>query len=769
MTRRLAGAFAVLVTAVAASIVAMAAPVSPAQPATAAAVGSQFQAGNIISDALFYNGSAMTTTDVQSFLNSQVTSCAAANGQPCLRNYSQATPSKAAVSGRCAAYAGSSSESAASIITKVGSVCGISQKALLVLLQKEQGLVTSTSPTSTMYRSATGYACPDTAACSSTYYGFFNQVYNAALQFRTYQLYPTSFNFQAGRNNSILYSPTTSCGSGTVYIQNAATAGLYDYTPYQPNAAALANLYGTGDSCSSYGNRNFWRFYTDWFGSTTAGSLVRTTTDATVYLVSGTVKYVVPNQQTLDSLAPLGPVSYNTASYLASFTTQSLIAGAVRIIRDPAGSMYFYDSGIKLPIGSCDLVVDYGGACSTGGYMQLTQDQVNTFSTGPALSNVMGLTTGQRYAVRDGKKSEILDALSQTGAGVTGSLNVLSPGALSALPLTAPIVRDGAFALQRGSSQAYLLTGGKKLPVTAAEASALGSSVIAGSLDAASLALIPTGSVFAGLVKGPDGAVRLLGPAQSVLWSGAASTVAATPVTASFLTAYPSKGTIAPGSTIKTAGSSTVYIVMSNEILPVGAWESLVALAGGKPNPRIYTVLPYVVAAPAKGPVALTSNTLTRSTSDATVYVINGVTSKIAMSRLEYATEAGFTELAYTTQARLNAYPRAAQLLTWGVSCGTAKYVAAGGEEHLVPTTLAGDYPFTYVPLDSFACAILKLGPAATQFIKTPNGSIYQLKGGKKLPISSMSRYTQLNGSSTANWLPVNADFATAIPSGPAA
>jgi hypothetical protein len=32
----------------------------------------------------------------------------------------------------------------------------------------------------------------------------------------------------------------------------------------------LANLYGTGDSCSAYGNRNFWRIFRDWFGSTYA-------------------------------------------------------------------------------------------------------------------------------------------------------------------------------------------------------------------------------------------------------------------------------------------------------------------------------------------------------------------------------------------------------------------------------------------------------------------------------------------------------------------
>lgn len=50
-------------------------------------------------------------------------------------------------------------------------------------------------------------------------------------------------------------------------IRNQATASLYNYTPYQPNAAALAAGYGTGDACSSYGNRNFWNYFSDWFGN----------------------------------------------------------------------------------------------------------------------------------------------------------------------------------------------------------------------------------------------------------------------------------------------------------------------------------------------------------------------------------------------------------------------------------------------------------------------------------------------------------------------
>ena len=78
--------------------------------------------------------------------------------------------------------------------------------------------------------------------------------------------------FPVGSPSRVQFHPNTACGTTTLTIRNKATAALYYYTPYQPNAAALSNLYGTGDACSSYGNRNFWRMYSDWFGSPTGGS-----------------------------------------------------------------------------------------------------------------------------------------------------------------------------------------------------------------------------------------------------------------------------------------------------------------------------------------------------------------------------------------------------------------------------------------------------------------------------------------------------------------
>lgn len=259
--------------------------------------GSEFRAGRIIDDSVMYDGNAMTIAEIQNFLNAKVASCdtngtqqsshwndsagryytraewGAANGYPapytCLKDYSENTASKSADAYCSSNYAGGS-KSAAQIINDVARACGVSQKTLVVLLQKEQGLVSDDWPWSIQYRSATGFGCPDTAACDSTYYGFFNQVYNAARQFQRYVKQSSIFNYRSGTTSYIQYNPNASCGGTNVYIENPATAALYNYTPYQPNASALNNLYGSGDACGAYGNRNFWRMYNDWFGTTTA-------------------------------------------------------------------------------------------------------------------------------------------------------------------------------------------------------------------------------------------------------------------------------------------------------------------------------------------------------------------------------------------------------------------------------------------------------------------------------------------------------------------
>ena len=235
---------------------------------------SGFKAGNIMSDAVMRDYASMSESEIQSFLKSK-NSCndkKLSKSSNNISKYSEMSPPLSwHVDGGhyvCLADEKISGETAAHIIYQAAQDYKINPKVLIVLLEKEQGLITDTFPNSFQYRSATGYGCPDTAACSSKYYGLKNQIRNAASLFNTV-LSGGWTNYPVGWND-IRYSPNAACGSSRVYVENLATSALYRYTPYQPNEAALKAGLGGGASCGAYGNRNFYIYYTEWFGSTQA-------------------------------------------------------------------------------------------------------------------------------------------------------------------------------------------------------------------------------------------------------------------------------------------------------------------------------------------------------------------------------------------------------------------------------------------------------------------------------------------------------------------
>jgi len=234
-----------------------------------AVAAAKFNPGNIISDSKMYTSGTMTAKQIQYFFDQKVPRCD--RGYTCLKDFTMTTVSKSPNSYCSGSYQGGRNESAATIISKVSKACGVSEKVLIVMLQKEQGLVTHVWPSQFRYDIAMGYACPDDAACNSQYFGFQNQMYMAAYQLQRYTK-DKYFNwYPVGKTSPVRYHPNIACGAGMVKIENKATAALYYYTPYQPNRAALNAGYGVGDSCSAYGNRNFALYYTEWFGSLHGG------------------------------------------------------------------------------------------------------------------------------------------------------------------------------------------------------------------------------------------------------------------------------------------------------------------------------------------------------------------------------------------------------------------------------------------------------------------------------------------------------------------
>lgn len=237
-------------------------------PNTKASVAG-FEAGRIMDDAVMANKNTMSEAQIQTFLKSK-NSCNDSD----YAKYQRYTNAGYIYSWRdghfvCMADENFDGESAAHIIWQAAQDYNINPQVIIVLLQKEQGLVTDTWPNKNhQYAAATGYDCPDNGnGCNNANAGFKTQIRKAANLFRTvldggWSNYPVGVNY-------IQYHPNPSCNGTNVTIQNRATSALYRYTPYQPNRAALNAGYGTGDSCSSYGNRNFYNYFTDWFGGAT--------------------------------------------------------------------------------------------------------------------------------------------------------------------------------------------------------------------------------------------------------------------------------------------------------------------------------------------------------------------------------------------------------------------------------------------------------------------------------------------------------------------
>ena len=253
--------------------------------------GADWNPGRIIDDVVFQNKNSMSVAQIQQFLDSKVPVCDRNGSLPmwsggptraqwsldngkdpapytCLKEYVE-NPTTKANNASDPTIAVPGGLSAAQLIYNAAQAQNINPQVYLVLLQKEQSLVTDDWPYTIQFERATGNNCPDTAPCNPAYAWLSTQVNNAGAQFNYYVNHFDQFNYAPGQNN-ILYSPNTACGTRSVFIENKFTAALYIYTPYTPNQAALDNLYGTGDGCSAYGNRNFWRMFNDWFGSSLA-------------------------------------------------------------------------------------------------------------------------------------------------------------------------------------------------------------------------------------------------------------------------------------------------------------------------------------------------------------------------------------------------------------------------------------------------------------------------------------------------------------------
>lgn len=713
------------------------------QPAEAV-TGSQFQAGNIISDSVFYNATTMSTAQIQTFLNQQVPNCAA--GYTCLKNYRETSRTIGAKVEGCRQYNAVANQTAASIIADVSFACGINPQVLIVLLQKEQALVTDSAPSSRQYRSATGYGCPDTADCDTQYYGFFNQLYNAAWQFKKYRYNPGGRQYQAGRVNTIQWHPNAACGSSQVYIENQATAGLYLYTPYRPNAAALANLYGTGDACSAYGNRNFWRLFNDWFGNTIQRTdLVRTAASTRVYLVVGSVKYPILDGDTYKSLSAIAPLAYVSQSFVDGLTTGR---NMTRLISDPSGNLFLIDPVGRFHFTTCTQVADFGYKCPDS--IQLLAGQVSRLANRGDLTNTVSTPDGL-YRISGGARTQAVDAIAMKNAGYTERTSALAAtSTIAPLRLGTPIMRDDVY-IQRGTGAQYGLWSGKLLaPVSDAmhRSTALAAKLGLGRLEAGSFDLLQKGAALSPVVSTTTGTLYALTPGGKSPFTSSAGLPAATKLPAAILDKLPATARIGNPALLRSPLTAPVYVVQDGAKRHV---PSPTDLAAAQATPGLGAVVPVadpLVGAFASGPAWIAPASLVKSTASDKVWFVDGT------KRMHVASPA---MLASLTTAPVRVLDEAAiSSLTEGpsmqafLSCPSGELLSIGGRRYTVSAAAKRTWAIDEAARALSGPTCTALGAAAgrlTEFVREPGGAVYRAADGARRHIVAPGLLTSLAGS----------------------
>ncbi|MFM5903925.1 MAG: LysM peptidoglycan-binding domain-containing protein [Microbacteriaceae bacterium] len=720
--------------------------------------GSMFDPGLIVSDSVFYDFGTMSVDDIQRFLNSKVAVCKDSDGGPaCLKDYRMDTQAKAGESGRCDPLEAKTDQSAAQIIHDVAVACKINPKVLLVILQKEQGLVQAANPTAYMYRAALGYGCPDSkpeiCGKGSTITGLFNQLYRGAGQLQWYGDPRGSFTYlKVGTEVSVRYYPddnrSVKCGSRTFLLKSQATAALYYYTPYTPNEAALKNLYGSGDNCSAYGNRNFWRFYSDWFGSPIAGGFLVKTQDSDPYLIVDEKKYHISDLATVAALGPLGPLGTVSQPYFDSFTD----AGEIGVIVKSSNNQKFLVAGGKrFSINSCSLASDFGVKCSDA--IELTTSQLNMLPLAGPLTRLVKGTGDDRYFVDEGVIHEILDDASVDAAELElPAQSLVEAGQLQGLTWGDPIASDGTLLLNRSTSKMGLYVTGQFFELDEATARDIDFATwfraSTSSLSALGLSSVDRNVTVKPFVRDADSNFWLLTSSGKQHVSQAGHFVDEAPeLSQDLLAKFPTvEKTIATPALVKNAGERFTYYVTTGQARPTVSKADRDQLARFLAQPETLTLSSAAFAQLSIGPAVLAPASIVRTKSDKQLYLINGWSRALKLSSSATVASLGIGPVRTVADTALAGYATKYSFSGLKYACGSLTYVPVNGLAMVVDDAAATHYPGRTTRMSATVCDQFNLSAkTAGFFIKDASIAKYFLiQDGKRLPISTPAAYRKL-------------------------
>ncbi len=271
---------------------------------------AQFNPHFIISDSELTNSDSMSLDQIQNFLEEQ-NSTLAKYVDPTVRM------------------------TAAQIIYDNARLNRINPRYILVLLQKEQSLITDPQPSPDQYNWATGYGVCDSCSKSDPgvqkFKGFALQVDRGAGGTRFYFDNPDKFRFQTGKTYTIDNTEVT--------IKNDATRALYTYTPHL------------------HGNEMLAAIWEKWFSvNYLDGALLQDSENGSIWLIRDGEKHLFKSKSVfLSRYSSFNRVIAVNPSELNKYLLGSPIAYPnYSLLQIPTGGIYLLDDDTLRPIDSRD-------------------------------------------------------------------------------------------------------------------------------------------------------------------------------------------------------------------------------------------------------------------------------------------------------------------------------------------------------------------------------------------------------------------------------
>ena len=401
-----------------------------------------FNPNYIISDEEILNYHAMTLDEVRSFLISK-------GGY--LANYSCPDPNGKMMT-------------AAEIIYDRAINNRVSQRFIIVLLQKEQGLIEKTNPSSGNLDWATGYGCPDSGGCNSRWQGFWKQVNSASLQFRDYMDNPHLYTYKAG-GLYVFTNPYSSFGAESVTVSpvNQATASLYNYTPHVYN-----------------GNYNFFKLWQKYFARNTYpdGSLLQAKGEATVWLIQNNKKRPFLALNALTSRFDEAKIISVEKADLDKYETGIAIKfPQYSVVEAPDSTKYLLVDDKKRLIANNAVFRKIGFSLEE--VEPATWDEINVYADGLPLTSTSTYATGALlqdktkggvYWVNENQKAPLWDKIFLTTRFKGQKIIKVASKTLDAYPTTGPVkFEDGELLKANNEIGVYLIANGEKHPFNSGE------------------------------------------------------------------------------------------------------------------------------------------------------------------------------------------------------------------------------------------------------------------------------------------------------------